>query len=342
MTAARRLLTATAHPTAHPMTKPMTHLITHPLVRGCLGACLGACLGVWLLAGCERDERHAGHRTADKLASTTTASAPGGAEPGIVPTSADLAISITDGVVQATPGGSTTYTITALNIGPDSVIGATVSDTFPAALTCTWTCAGAGGGACTAAGSGNISDAVTLPIAGSLTYTATCAINALASGTLSNTAVIVPPGPVVDPNPPNNSATDSDTLVIPGSIVSGSKTVAGDFSEGGTVTYTITLHNSAGAQADNPGHELVDVLPSDLTLVSASATSGTAVASLGTNTVTWDGSISGGGNVTITITATITALQGTRISNQATINYDSDGNGTNDTSTVTEAFVCTG
>lgn len=333
MTAPPLLLTASATP----MTKPMTHLLTHPLVRGCLGACLG----VWLLASCERDERYAGHPTADKRASATTSSAPGGADPGIIPTSADLAISITDGVVTATPGGSTTYTITAINIGPDSVIGATVSDTFPAALTCTWTCVGAGGGACTAAGSGNISDAVTLPIAGSLTYTATCAINPLASGTLSNTAVIVPPGPVVDPNPPNNSATDSDTLVIPGSIVSGSKTVAGDFSEGGTVTYTITLHNSAGVQADNPGNEFVDVLPSDLTLVSASATSGTAVASVGTNTVTWNGSIPASGDVTITITATITALQGTRISNQGTINYDSDGNGTNETSVQTEAFVCT-
>jgi uncharacterized repeat protein (TIGR01451 family) len=309
-------------------------------VRGCLGACLGACLGVWLLAGCERDERYAGHRTAGELASAT-ASAPGGAEPGIIPTSADLSISITDGVVTATPGGSITYTITALNVGPDSVIGATVSDTFPAALTCTWTCVGAGGGACTAAGAGNISDAVTVPIAGSLTYTASCAINPLASGTLSNTAVIVPPGPVVDPSPGNNSATDSDTLVIPGSVVSGGNTVAGDFSEGGTVTYTITLHNSAGTQADNPGNELIDVLPSDLTLVSASATSGTAVATLGTNTVTWNGSISGGGDVIITITATITGLQGTRISNQATINYDSDGNGTNETSTQTDAVVCT-
>ena len=44
--------------------------------------------------------------------------------------------------------------------------GATVVDTFPASLTCTWTCVGAGGGTCTAAGSGNLNDTVNLPKGG--------------------------------------------------------------------------------------------------------------------------------------------------------------------------------
>ena len=90
--------------------------------------------------------------------------------------SADLAITKTDGVTTATPGGSTTYTITASNAGPSNSPGTTVADTFPAPLTCTWTCAGAGGGTCTAAGAGNINDPVTLPVGGSVTYTATCTI----------------------------------------------------------------------------------------------------------------------------------------------------------------------
>ena len=51
-----------------------------------------------------------------------------------------------------------------------------MADTFPAVLTCTWTCVGAGGGTCTASGSGNINDTVNLPAGGSVTYTATCAI----------------------------------------------------------------------------------------------------------------------------------------------------------------------
>ncbi len=64
--------------------------------------------------------------------------------------SADLSITKTDGVTTATPGGSVTYTITASNAGPSNATGATVADTFPASLTCTWTCGGAGGGTCTA------------------------------------------------------------------------------------------------------------------------------------------------------------------------------------------------
>ncbi|MFY9821491.1 MAG: ExeM/NucH family extracellular endonuclease, partial [Thermoanaerobaculia bacterium] len=76
---------------------------------------------------------------------------------------ADLAITKTDGVTTATPGGSVTYTITASNAGPSNDPSATVADTFPAVLTCTWTCVGAGTSTCTASGSGNINDTVNLP-----------------------------------------------------------------------------------------------------------------------------------------------------------------------------------
>src|SRR5262245_27284506 len=87
------------------------------------------------------------------------------------PQSADLAITKTDGVTTATPGGSVTYTITSSNAGPSNASGSTVADTFPASLTCTWTCVGAGGGTCTASGSGNINDVVNLPFGGSVTHT---------------------------------------------------------------------------------------------------------------------------------------------------------------------------
>ncbi len=253
--------------------------------------------------------------------------------------SADLAITKTDGVTTATAGGSVTYTITASNAGPSNAAGATVADIFPASLTCTWTCVGAGGGTCTASGSGNINGTVNLPSGGSVTYTASCTISAAATGTLSNTATVTAPAGVTDPNPGNNSATDSDTLTAaPGAAVSGTKTAAGSFVVGGTVTYTITLTNAGpGAQADNPGNELTDVLPSQLALVSATATSGTAAANVGTNTVTWNGAIPASGSVTITITATILpSAVGTTVSNQGTISFDSDGNGTNDATAQTD------
>jgi uncharacterized repeat protein (TIGR01451 family) len=121
--------------------------------------------------------------------------------------------------------------------------------------------------------------------------------------------------------------------------VTGTKTVSGSFNVGATVTYTIVLTNSGNTtQQDNPGNEFTDVLPPSLTLVSATASSGIAVATVGTNTVTWNGSIAGGSSsVTITITATINAgTGGQTISNQGSISYDSDANGTNNASTVTD------
>jgi hypothetical protein len=119
---------------------------------------------------------------------------------------------------------------------------------------------------------------------------------------------------------------------------SGTKTVTGTLAPGGSITYTITLSNiNPSPQLDNPGNEFIDVLPSSLTLVSANATSGSAIATLGTNTVTWNGSIAGSGLVTITITANIKNVpDGTVVSNQGMISYDADGNGTNEASRVTD------
>jgi hypothetical protein len=89
-------------------------------------------------------------------------------------------------------------------------------------------------------------------------------------------------------------------------------------------------------QGDNPGDEFLDVLPSQLTLVSANATSGTPLANTGTNTVTWNGSLAAnGGTVTITINATINANATGTISNQGTVFVDLDNNGTNESSAPT-------
>ncbi len=121
-------------------------------------------------------------------------------------------------------------------------------------------------------------------------------------------------------------------------LVGGTKTAAGTFAVNSTVTYTVALSNTGtGPQQDNAGDEFVDVLPATLALVSATATSGTAVATLGTNTVTWNGAIPAGGNVTITITATVNpGTIGQSISNQGTIHYDGDGNGSNEATAATD------
>jgi uncharacterized repeat protein (TIGR01451 family) len=117
------------------------------------------------------------------------------------------------------------------------------------------------------------------------------------------------------------------------------KTVNGTFMPGGAVTYTVVLSNEGDvAQGDNPGDELTDVLPADLTLVGATATAGTATANVGTNTVTWNGVLGAGASVTVTIDALIDAgvAPDTVIANQGTVAFDGDADGTNESSTLTD------
>ena len=139
------------------------------------------------------------------------------------PVSADLAITKTDGVTSVTPGGTTTYTIVVANNGPGEVTDATVTDTAPAGLSFgAWTCAvtnaGSGGIVTTAcgaaAGSGNLATTVTMKAGAAITYTVPATVSAGATGSLVNTATVAAPAGVTDPNPADNSATDSDTVVV--------------------------------------------------------------------------------------------------------------------------------
>ena len=122
-------------------------------------------------------------------------------------------------------------------------------------------------------------------------------------------------------------------------VVSATKVVSGGSQvPGGTVIYTVTLHNTGtGAQADNPGNELTDPVPAPLVVGTPTASSGT-ISAPGVNPVTWNGPIPAGGTVTITIPATIPAATppGTTINNQGTVSYDSDGDMVNDTTVMTD------
>src|SRR6185369_16727613 len=177
--------------------------------------------------------------------------------------SANLGITNTDGVTNATPGGSVTYTIIASNVGPSNAPGSTVADAFPAGLTCAWTCVGSGSGTCTASGSGNINDPVNLPSGGSVTYTASCTVGAGATGSLVNTATVAPAGGIADPTPGNNSATDTDTLAPSANLGITNTDGVTTATPGGSVTYTITASNVGPSNA--PGSTVADAFPASLT-----------------------------------------------------------------------------
>jgi uncharacterized repeat protein (TIGR01451 family) len=254
--------------------------------------------------------------------------------------SADLSITKTAAPEPVTAGANLTYTITASNAGPSNASSAALTDVLPTGTTFVslaspggWSCTTPAVGATGAVSCSNASMAIASEV-----FTLVVQVDSGAAGgtVLSNTATIA--SATTDPNPGNESATANSTVSAPAAI-SGTKSAAGNLVPGGSVTYTIVLSNAAvTGQGDNPGDEFVDVLPAGLTLVSATASSGTAVASIGTNTVTWNGSIAGNSSVTITIDANIDSnvIGGSTITNQGTINFDADGNGSNESTTLTD------
>ncbi len=189
---------------------------------------------------------------------------------------ADLAITKTNGVVSAVPGGTTTYTVMVSNSGPSNVVGATVADIIPAAIPSdTFTAVGAGGASgFTANGAGNINDTVNMPAGSTIVYTIVANIRASATGNLVNTATVTPPGGVIDPTPGNNSSTDTDSLT-PQADLSITKTDSvASVVPGGTTTYAIVVTNNGPSNVT--GATIADVMPAAIT----SATY-TAVATLG-------------------------------------------------------------
>jgi uncharacterized repeat protein (TIGR01451 family) len=137
---------------------------------------------------------------------------------------ADLAITKTDGVDSVVAGTSTIYTITVRNNGPSEVTNARVVDNAPTDLTIgSWTCAVTNSGgagsvttACGAAkGSGNINTTVTMRSGAIITFTVPATVSSTATGTIANTATVSPPAGVVDPDPANNSSTDTDIILGP-------------------------------------------------------------------------------------------------------------------------------
>jgi uncharacterized repeat protein (TIGR01451 family) len=248
--------------------------------------------------------------------------------------------------------GTVIYTVTITNSGvisQEDNAGDEFSDVLPALLTLVSANATSGTAVASVVTNTVTWNGTLAPLGGSVTITITATINTGTAGlTISNQGII---NYDADGNETNESGTLTDdpgtvpspdptsfTVEATSPNVTGTKTVSGTYAVGSTVTYTVSLNNiGEGTQGDNPGDEFTDILPSSLTLASATATSGTAVANVGTNTVMWNGSIPASASVTITITATIEAgTEGTTVSNQGTINYDYDGNGTNEETKLTD------
>ena len=258
----------------------------------------------------------------------------------------NLTITKTDGVTSVVPGAPTTYTITVGNAGPSVANGARVTDPLPAALlSATWSCSATAGSSCPASGSGSIDELVVVAAGGSVTFTLTATVDPSATGPVVNTATVTPPAGTTDPDPSDNSATDTDTLT-PVADVSVTKTdgVASAVPGTGT-TYSIVVTNAGPSAA--PDTQVDDVLPASLTAASwtcVGAAGGSCDVASGTGDIATTVDLPPGGSATFTVSATIAATATAPISNTVTVATTpgvSDTNSSNDSATDVTTLVPT-
>jgi uncharacterized repeat protein (TIGR01451 family) len=224
---------------------------------------------------------------------------------------AAITVTITDTPDPVAPNGTITYVIDVMNAGPS--FGSNIPFGVALAPELTLVSLSPPGGTI-----------ASLPI-GTQRYTLTANVNSTPGATITTTATA------------GTASASAMTDVSSPSAVSIVKSVAGAaFFVTQPVTYLITItNNGTSAQFDNAGDEMIDVLPGALTLTNATATAGTVTTS--GNTVRWNGAIAPGASVTLTITATIGAPGA--ITNQATIHFDADGNGTNESQASSNAVT---
>jgi uncharacterized repeat protein (TIGR01451 family) len=258
--------------------------------------------------------------------------------------SADLQVTVSDGKSAAVAGVQNTYTIVVTNAGPSYVTGVVVKDTFPPTLRgVTFTATQTGGATgFSLSGSGNINNTVTMPPGSSITYHATGKLSAAATGTLSDTASVSGPSGIADPNPANNSDTDTDNITLKADLkvtVTDGKTSA---VPGSQDTYTIVVTNVGPSNVT--GAVITDTFPSIFTGVTYTATqsggaSGFTASGSGNinNTVT----MPTGSKITYKATGTISASATGSISDTATVTAPSgvtDPNTANNSATDTDTL----
>ncbi|MCO5316558.1 MAG: DUF11 domain-containing protein [Solirubrobacterales bacterium] len=162
-------------------------------------------------------------------------------------------------------GQNLVYTFKVTNYGPDSVTGATITDTLPAGVTYV-----DGAPGCNASGQVVTCTINFLAAGGSAQTGITVKVTDSAANPVRNTAKVT--GSPHDPNPGNNTSTietpvtppakDADVAIV--KTADNHNPQAGD-----VVTYTLTTKNNGPAAAENV--VVTDELPDGVTFVSADA-----------------------------------------------------------------------
>ena len=151
-----------------------------------------------------------------------------------------------------------------------------------------------------------------------MTYTVTGLVSSALMGTFSNTATIS--SSASDPNPGNNSATDTDTLT-PQADLAVVKTGPATIIAGTDVSYNITVTNNGASDAQSVS--LGDVFPAGVTFVSQNQTAGPAftLGNTGSQITDTIGTLAAGATASFTLVGHVnaSAANGSTLSNSATV-----------------------
>lgn len=243
-----------------------------------------------------------------------------------VAVSADLAVTKSGSPSPVPAGGILTYTVTVSNNGPSDAQDVTFTDTVPPELTGVEY--SLNNGVTFQPWSGSIALGI-LAAGASRTVLIRGTVNAGATGTITNTAVVSSPTP--DPDPDNNQATEItpiDTSADLSVVKTGSPSPA---IPGQYLIFSIAITNGGPNPAVNT--VLTDAVPSDLTNVEFSTDGGT----------TWSpwtgsyavGTLASGAVQAVLIRGIVSPLATGTIVNTAVVSSDTpDPNPDNNTSTA--------
>ena len=243
--------------------------------------------------------------------------------------SADLSLVKTVSPNPEVPGAPLVYTLRIHNKGPSSAVQVGIVDQLPTELSGV-TATATAGAVCTVAGLSVSCTAPTLAAGADIIVTirATLAANATA-GEVSNTASVFSPTP--DPDLSNNTGSVSAGTAQADLVVSKTASAV-SVRPGGTLTWTITVHNTGPGPARNV---LVgDLLPAAIAVRTVAPSQGSCTLADGVETCLL-GTLPAGATATVRITATVSATATGSLTNQATAVSPDESDPTNNTAQVT-------
>ncbi len=255
----------------------------------------------------------------------------------------DLVVTKTDSADPIAPGNTLTYTIVVSNSGPSDATLVTLTDNLPDGIRVTSATSSVGTVTIPATAQDTIAannDDLTVNI-GNLATGASATITVVATvlgatrGTLTNTATAATGNAnLIESNTANNTDTESTTLT-PSIDLAVTKTDSADpVVAGNQLTYTIVVTNNGPSQATNVS--LTDTLPTGVTFVSGTSSTGATVSAAGLASGLSLGTLDSGATATVTVLVGVNGDTRTTLTNTAVVSAtETDSNTANNTATAT-------